>query len=119
MLDGFVNINKPVGWTSHDVVAKLRGQLKTKKVGHAGTLDPQVSGVLPVALGRATKLLTYIAPKDKVYVGIIKFKKIDWLITTDAHISLMLPVVNGILYFSKKIAPQKSGVYFVADLEEN
>lgn len=66
MPDGFLNLHKPAGWTSHDCVAKLRRLLKTKKIGHAGTLDPAATGVLPVAVGRATRLLQYL-PGDKTY----------------------------------------------------
>ena len=54
LLDGLLIIDKPVGFTSFDVVAKVRGMLKTRKVGHAGTLDPMATGVLPVFVGRGT-----------------------------------------------------------------
>ena len=56
MLNGIIIVNKEKDFTSHDVVAKLRGILKQKKIGHTGTLDPQAQGVLPVCLGNATKL---------------------------------------------------------------
>ncbi|MCI8815110.1 MAG: tRNA pseudouridine(55) synthase, partial [Lachnospiraceae bacterium] len=56
MLDGIINIKKEKGYTSHDVVAKLRGILRQKKIGHTGTLDPDATGVLPVCLGKATRL---------------------------------------------------------------
>ncbi len=69
-------INKPPKIISHELTTWVKKITYAKRAGHAGTLDPQVSGVLPVALGKATKLLTYIAPKDKIYVGIIKFKEI-------------------------------------------
>ena len=62
MINGIINVYKEKGYTSFDVVAKLRGILKTKKIGHTGTLDPDAEGVLPVCLGKATKvcdLLTY------------------------------------------------------------
>ncbi|MEM7797144.1 MAG: tRNA pseudouridine(55) synthase TruB [Cyanobacteria bacterium P01_C01_bin.118] len=71
MPDGFLNLNKPAGWTSHDCVAKLRRLLKTKKIGHAGTLDPAATGVLPIAVGRATRLLQYL-PGDKAYRAVIQ-----------------------------------------------
>ena len=71
MPDGFLNLDKPAGWTSHDCVAKLRGLLKTKKIGHAGTLDPAATGVLPVAVGRATRLLQYL-PSDKAYRAVVQ-----------------------------------------------
>lgn len=68
-MNGILNVYKEAGWTSFDVVAKLRGILKTKKIGHGGTLDPQVTGVLPVAVGKATRLLEYMEEAGKVYEG--------------------------------------------------
>ena len=67
MYNGILNIYKEKGYTSHDVVAKLRGILKQKKIGHTGTLDPDAQGVLPVCLGSATKLCDMFTNKDKVY----------------------------------------------------
>ena len=67
--DGLVVVDKPAGWTSHDVVAKSRGLLGTRKVGHAGTLDPDATGVLLLGVGKATKLLRFLAPLGKAYVG--------------------------------------------------
>lgn len=67
MYHGIININKPAGFTSHDVVAKLRGMLRQKKIGHTGTLDPEATGVLPVCLGRGTKLCDMLTDKHKVY----------------------------------------------------
>lgn len=72
MDSGFVNLNKPADWTSHDCVARLRTLFQTRKVGHGGTLDPLATGVLPVAVGRATRLLQYL-PGDKVYRAAIRF----------------------------------------------
>lgn len=83
MLNGIVCVNKPAGFTSFDVVAKLRGVFKTKKIGHAGTLDPMAIGVLPVFVGKATKVIPYMDNKDKKYVA--KFmlgKKTDTLDVT-------------------------------------
>ncbi len=68
MLNGIINIHKEAGFTSHDVVAKMRGICKQKKIGHTGTLDPQATGVLPVCLGSATKLCDMLTDKDKEYV---------------------------------------------------
>lgn len=70
--DGFVIVDKPGGWTSHDVVARMRGLAGTRKVGHAGTLDPMATGVLVVGVGRATKLLTYVVGADKEYTATIR-----------------------------------------------
>src|SRR5688572_30721126 len=66
---GLAVIDKPPGWTSHDVVAKLRGVLGTRKVGHAGTLDPDATGVLLVGVGRVTRLLRYLSEAGKAYEG--------------------------------------------------
>lgn len=67
MINGMLNVYKEKGFTSHDVVAKLRGILKQKKIGHTGTLDPQAEGVLPVCLGKATKLCDMLIDRDKTY----------------------------------------------------
>lgn len=64
---GVINIYKEKGYTSHDVVAKLRGICKQKKIGHTGTLDPQATGVLPVCFGKATKLCSMLTDQDKTY----------------------------------------------------
>ncbi len=73
MHDGLVVVDKPGGWTSHDVVAKLRKVFGQKRVGHAGTLDPDATGVLLVGLGRVTRLLKYLQETTKVYRGTIAF----------------------------------------------
>jgi tRNA pseudouridine55 synthase len=67
--DGFAVIDKPAGWTSHDVVAKTRGILHNKKVGHSGTLDPDATGVLLLGVGRVTRLLRFLTALPKTYVG--------------------------------------------------
>lgn len=72
MLNGIINIYKEKGYTSHDVVAKMRGILKIKKIGHTGTLDPEAEGVLPVCIGKATKVVDLIIDKDKTYETILK-----------------------------------------------
>ncbi len=72
-MDGVIIIDKPSGWTSHDVVAKIRNLTKIKKVGHAGTLDPFATGVLPLTLGKATRLTDYFLSSDKIYRGIMRF----------------------------------------------
>lgn len=69
MLNGIIIVNKEKDFTSHDVVAKLRGILKQKKIGHTGTLDPQAQGVLPVCLGNATKLCDVLTDKKKEYIA--------------------------------------------------
>ena len=69
MANGIIIIDKPAGWTSMDVCAKLRGILKTKKVGHAGTLDPMATGVLPVFVGQATRAVSFAESGRKEYVA--------------------------------------------------
>ena len=73
MIDGFLNLNKPAGLTSHDAVNIVRKIFSTRKVGHAGTLDPAAQGVLPVAVGRATKFIEFLADSDKSYRAEILF----------------------------------------------
>ena len=68
-LNGILLMNKPQGFTSHDVVAKLRGILHTRRIGHGGTLDPMATGVLPVFVGGATKAADFAAAQDKEYVA--------------------------------------------------
>ena len=68
MKSGIINVYKEKGFTSFDVVAKLRGILKTKKIGHTGTLDPDAEGVLPVCIGRATKVCDILTDKDKKFI---------------------------------------------------
>jgi len=70
---GFVIVDKPRGWTSHDVVAKARGVFKTRKVGHSGTLDPDATGVLLLGLGKATRILRFLDGQPKAYVGDVRF----------------------------------------------
>ncbi len=72
-MDGIVNVMKPAGMTSHDVVAKLRRIYHTRKVGHTGTLDPDAVGVLPVCIGQATRLVEYLTDKEKTYKAVLMF----------------------------------------------
>ena len=71
---GFLNVYKPKGITSHEVVAILRRTLKIKQIGHTGTLDPFAEGVLPVCIGKATRLIEYLND-DKAYIGLVQFGK--------------------------------------------
>ncbi|MBB1256779.1 tRNA pseudouridine(55) synthase TruB [Streptomyces alkaliterrae] len=70
--DGLVVVDKPAGFTSHDVVAKMRGIARTRRVGHAGTLDPMATGVLVLGIGRATRLLGHLALTEKEYVATVR-----------------------------------------------
>ncbi|HMC58904.1 MAG TPA: tRNA pseudouridine(55) synthase TruB [Candidatus Solibacter sp.] len=72
-MDGVIVVDKPEGWTSHDVVAKMRRIAKTKRVGHLGTLDPIATGVLPLVIERATRLAQFYTRSDKVYEGVVRF----------------------------------------------
>src|SRR5229473_5391073 len=72
-MDGILNINKAIGMTSHDVVANIRRLLKQKRVGHAGTLDPAASGVLPICIGKGTRVAEYLSESGKAYRAEIVF----------------------------------------------
>jgi tRNA pseudouridine55 synthase len=78
-VDGFLNLCKPLGWTSHDVVGFVRRRIGQRRVGHAGTLDPAASGVLPLCLGRATRLADRVAAGSKLYAADLRLG-----VTTDA-----------------------------------
>ena len=80
MINGILNIYKEKGYTSHDVVAKLRKIIGQKKIGHTGTLDPDAEGVLPVCLGRATKVCDMLTERDKTYEAVLLLGK-----TTDTQ----------------------------------
>ena len=71
MINGIVNVYKEKGFTSFDVVAKMRGIFHQKKIGHTGTLDPDAEGVLPVCLGKATKVCDLLTDKDKEYKAVL------------------------------------------------
>ena len=92
-VNGFLVINKPSGWTSFDVVAKLRTITGIAKIGHAGTLDPFATGVLVVAFNRATLLIDYIQQQKKYYTGRIKLGQISETDDTEGH-KTTIPVTN-------------------------
>jgi len=81
--DGLLVVDKPSGWTSHDVVGRVRRLAGTRKVGHAGTLDPMATGVLVLGVGRATRLLTYLVGADKEYTATIRLGQAT--VTDDAE----------------------------------
>lgn len=109
-MDGIINIYKEAGFTSFDVVAKLRGILKTKKIGHTGTLDPQATGVLPVCIGKATKLCELMLEKEKTYEAVMLLG-----ITTDTEdltgTILTKQSVNVTEEALKTVAARFSGIY--------
>src|SRR6185312_6613691 len=80
---GLVIVDKPAGWTSHDVVARVRRLARTRRVGHSGTLDPMATGVLVIGVGRATRLLTYVIGAGKSYTGTIRLGQAT--VTDDAE----------------------------------
>ena len=125
-MDGMINIYKESGYTSHDVVARLRGILHTRKIGHTGTLDPMAEGVLPVCVGNATKLCETFTDHDKEYEAVMLLgKRYDTLdvtgVMTESHevmlteeeiVSAVKSFVGGYdqvppMYSAKKIDGQK------------
>ena len=114
-----LNINKPIGWTSFDVVKKIRFITKEKKVGHGGTLDPFADGVLIVATGRDTKQLTEITGTDKSYIATIRLGEITNTLDTEGIVTekkeipsfnddKILKVLNTFLGETKQIPPMFS-----------
>ena len=119
--DGFIVINKEKGCTSHDCVKQIRKLLGTKKVGHTGTLDPQVTGTLPIAIGSATKFIQYL-PQGKTYIGQIQLgirtktddmqgeiiNKKEWPILSNNQLNKYLNNFRGII---QQVPPQVSSVH--------
>ena len=119
--DGFLVINKDKGFTSHDCVKQLRKLLNTKKVGHAGTLDPEVTGTLPVAIGSATRFIQYL-PQGKTYLGQIKLgiktstddfhgeiiNQKSWPKLSDEKLDQYLNKFRGVI---KQIPPKVSSIH--------
>ena len=92
MYNGILVIYKEAGFTSHDVVAKLRGILKQKKIGHTGTLDPDAVGVLPVCLGSGTKLCDFLTDQDKEYTAVLKLGLTTYTQDTTGKVLYECPV---------------------------
>ena len=90
--NGVLLVDKPAGWTSHDVVAKLRGILKERRIGHAGTLDPMATGLLIVLVGKATRVSQYLISLDKEYEGTIEFGKVTDTQDADGEVMETRPV---------------------------
>ena len=119
--DGFIIINKDKGCTSHDCVKQIRKILNTKKVGHTGTLDPEVTGTLPIAIGTATRFILYL-PQGKTYIGQIKLgirtstddihgkiiNQKDWPKISDEKLDQYLNRFRGII---KQVPPKVSSVH--------
>ncbi len=120
-LHGILNVLKPVGWTSHDVVLHLRQLLGIQKIGHAGTLDPAATGVLPVLLGKGTKIASYLLEWEKEYAAVLRLgQSTDTQDATGAIIhqtsvdgmseSLIRSVVNEFVGDIQQIPPMYSAV---------
>ena len=95
MANGIVIMDKPAGWTSMDVCAKLRGILKTKKIGHAGTLDPMATGVLPVFVGQATRAVSFAEGGEKEYVAGLRLGRTTNTQDTEGETLTQSPVTVG------------------------
>ena len=95
MANGIIIIDKPAGWTSMDVCAKLRGILQTKKIGHAGTLDPMATGVLPVFVGRATRAVSFAEGGEKEYVAGLRLGRTTNTQDTEGETLTQSPVTVG------------------------
>jgi tRNA pseudouridine55 synthase len=93
--DGLVVVDKAPGMTSHDVVARCRRIVRTRKVGHGGTLDPMATGVLVIGVGRATRLLTYVVGTDKVYRATIRLGQATVTDDAEGAITATTPVLAG------------------------
>lgn len=137
-MNGVIALNKPAGLTSHDCVFKIRKILKTKKVGHTGTLDPEVTGVLPICIGEATKLIPYLTDDRKRYIGeitlgfstttedahgeIIDQKKVDRVITREEILNVLNQLTGDIsqtppMYSAVKVNGKKLYEYARAGIE--
>lgn len=120
MIDGIINVYKEKGFTSHDVVAKLRGILHQKKIGHTGTLDPDAVGVLPVCLGRATKVCEFLTEETKTYQAVLLLGKttdtqdISGAVLSEAEVSAepeeVRQTILGFLGASEQIPPMYSAL---------
>lgn len=119
-MQGFLNLNKSAGFTSHDCVAKVRRLLHLKRVGHGGTLDPAATGVLPIAVGRATRLLQYLN-SDKAYQGTIRLgvttttddlegEVVATCSTSGLSLESVLPVLQSFQGNIEQVPPRYSAV---------
>jgi len=89
---GVVLVDKPAGWTSHDVVAKMRGILRQRRIGHAGTLDPMATGLLVIAVGPATRLLRFATDTQKTYMGTVKLGEATDSLDADGVVIATAPI---------------------------
>ena len=110
MANGIVVIDKPVDWTSHDVVARCRRLFHEKRVGHAGTLDPMATGVLPVFVGRATRAVEFAAEAGKEYIAGLKLGIITDTQDTTGNILEQRPVSVGRAELEEALAPFRGDI---------
>ena len=102
-MNGIVIIDKPEGWTSQDVVSKLRGVLHTKRIGHGGTLDPMATGVLPVFVGRGTRAVEFFEHAEKCYETVLRFgvttdtEDITGTVLTQTEVNVTAEMVEAVL----------------------
>jgi tRNA pseudouridine55 synthase len=109
ILQGFLNLNKPAGFTSHDCVARVRRLVRIKRVGHGGTLDPAARGVLPIAIGRATRLLQFL-PQGKAYQATIRFGIRTTTDDLEGEILSKVPVASLELDSIRQVLPDFLGL---------
>ncbi len=120
MKSGIINVYKEAGYTSFDVVAKLRGILHVKKIGHTGTLDPDATGVLPICIGKATKVCDLLTNKDKSYTTTLLIGKstdtydISGTVTNESEVNVteneVINVINSFLGEIEQIPPMYSAI---------
>ncbi|MEM7095884.1 MAG: tRNA pseudouridine(55) synthase TruB [Actinomycetota bacterium] len=110
---GFVVVDKEAGWTSHDVVAKARGVLGTRKVGHSGTLDPGATGVLVLGVGKGTRLLRFITELEKTYVAEAVLGVETDSLDADGEVTVTHDMSDVTIDDVRRVAPQ-----FVGDIEQ-
>ncbi len=108
IVQGFLNLNKPFGLTSHDCVARVRRLLRQKRVGHGGTLDPAATGVLPIAVGKATRLLQYLS-HQKAYRATIRLGVVTTTDDLEGEIVSQKPAVDLTLAQVQQVLPQFEG----------
>jgi tRNA pseudouridine55 synthase len=94
--DGVLIVDKPSGWTSHDVVARLRTLLRTRRIGHAGTLDPMATGILVILVGKATKASQYLMSRDKTYEGTLRLGQVTNTQDADGEIMETMSVPDSL-----------------------
>lgn len=119
-MDGIINVYKEAGFTSFDVVAKLRGILKQKKIGHTGTLDPDAEGVLPICMGKATKVCEFLTEKDKIYRAVLRLgittdtQDISGRVLREQPVDItekaLITVIEGFVGKQKQIPPMYSAL---------